>query len=96
VFTSYIEIDKVSYYLLEVDTSDTNKSLSTKVIQTSTIENVEKLLLKGSLSWPKEYNDNKIGANYHFGVSHQQSDKNGKLTHLDIINWSIRFYQRLC
>ncbi|WP_199610015.1 Tn7-like element transposition protein TnsE [Flocculibacter collagenilyticus] len=100
---SYIKTDNSSYYLLEVDTSDTNKPLSTKVIEAfkvvkfeSFIENVERSLLKGSLSWPKEYFDNFVGKSNHFGISHQQSGKNGSLTHEDINNWSKRFYQKLC
>lgn len=98
---SYIEIDNVAYYLLEVDTSDTNKSLSTKAIQASAIvklddfiESVEKQLLRGSISWPKEYFDSSVGKSCHFGISHQQSGKNGSLTQEDINNWSKRFYQK--
>ncbi len=100
---SYIEIDNAAYYLLEVDTSDTNKPLSTKAILASVIENiddfienVEKKLLRGSISWPKEYFDNFVGKSNHFGISHQQSGNNGSLTQDDINNWSKRFYQKLC
>ena len=99
---SYIEIDNVAYYLLEVDTSDTNKPLSTKAIQASGIENlddfiesVEKQLLRGSISWPKEYFDNFVGRSNHFGISHQKSDKNGSLTIDDINRWANRFSNRL-
>ena len=99
---SYIEIDSAAYYLLEVDTSDTNKPLSTKAILASAIENiddfienVEKKLLRGSISWPKEYFDNFVGKSNHFGISHQQSGKNGSLTQGDINYWSKRFYQKL-
>jgi hypothetical protein len=98
---SYIEINNVAYYLLEVDTSDTNKPLSTKVIYASLvehidyfIENVEKQLLRGSISWPKKYFDNFIGKSNHFGISHQQSDKNGSLMQEDVNNWGKRFYQK--
>jgi hypothetical protein len=99
---SYIEINNVAYYLLEVDTSDTNKPLSTKVIHASTIEHVddfiesvEKQLLRASISWPKEYFDNFVGKSNHFGISHQQSDKNGSLTFEDISNWAERFFNKL-
>lgn len=99
---SYIEIDNPAYYLLEVDTSDTNKSLSTKAILASAIENiddfiesVEKKLLRGSISWPKEYFDNFVGKSNHFGISHQQSGKNGSLTFEDISNWAERFFNKL-
>lgn len=99
---SYIEIDNVAYYLLEVDTSDTNKPLSTKAILASAIENiddfienVEKKLLRGSISWPKEYFDNFVGKSKHFGISHQQSDKNGGLTQEDISSWAERFFNKL-
>ncbi len=99
---SYIEIDSGAFYLLEVDTSDTNKPLSTKVIHASTIEhiddfieNVEKQLLRASISWPKKYFDNFVGKSNHFGISHQQSDKNGSLTFEDISNWAERFFNKL-
>jgi hypothetical protein len=78
-----IEINNVAYYLLEVDTSATNKPLSTKAIQVSAIENlddyldnVEKQLLRGSTSWPKEYFDYLVGVSKHFGVSLLVSHKN--------------------
>ena len=99
---SYIKTNSIAYYLLEVDTSDTNKPLSTKVILASKveklesfIENVENKLLRGSLSWPKDYLDNIIGSDNHFGVSHQKSNKNGSLTEEDIVNWSARFYYKV-
>ncbi|MFT6248638.1 MAG: hypothetical protein ACJAZQ_001847 [Cognaticolwellia sp.] len=102
---SYIEINNVAYYLLKVDTSDTNKPLSTKVIYASPIEhiddfienveNVEKQLLRASISWPKKYFDNFVGKSNHFGIFHQQSDKNGSLTFEDISNWAERFFNKL-
>ncbi len=99
---SYVKTNSIAYYLLEVDTSDTNKPLSTKAIQVSAIENIddfienlEKQLLRGSISWPKEYFDYLVGSKSHFGVSHQKSNKNGSLTFGDISNWAERFFNKL-
>ena len=85
------------YYLLEVDTSDASKALSTKVIRASAvgdIENylfeIEKQLLKASLSWPKEYLDKLVGEQNHTWIPHQKSDKTGALTTSEIEKWASR------
>jgi len=99
---SYIKTDNSSYYVLEVDTSDTNKPLSTKVIESSriedfkwAIENIERELLKCSLSWPKDFIDRLVGARNHFWISHQKSDHNGALLIEDIEVWASRFNLKL-
>lgn len=99
---SYIKTNSIAYYLLEVDTSDANKPLSTKAIRAFSVENlesfiedIEKQLLKNSLSWPNNHLRKIVGDNNHFGASHQQSSKNGSLTFEEINQWSIRFYKKL-
>ena len=99
---SFIKIENNSCYLIEVDTSDINKPLSTKVLDASKveniewlIENIEKELLKGSLSWPRAYFDNNIGKSYHFGVSHQKSIHLGCLMEVEIGYWASRFIKKL-
>ncbi|WDE11862.1 Tn7-like element transposition protein TnsE [Thalassomonas haliotis] len=94
--------DGTTYHVFEVDTSDTNKPLSTKVIQASIveglegfIENIERELLKSSLSWPKEYISSTIGRNCHFGISHQKSVHFGCLTEEEIGKWACRFIKKL-
>jgi hypothetical protein len=97
-----LTVNNIDFYLLEVDTSDTNKSLSTKVFKASCIENIEKYIeeiekrfLKSSLSWPKEYFDYLVGTSNHFWVPHQTSDNNGSLTFEDISKWANRFHIKL-
>ena len=99
---TFLAIGSKSYYLLEVDTSDTNKPLSTRVIQSEGIDNlteflveIEKQLLKRSLIWPKSYFDSTVGANTHFGVSHQKSKHGGSLSKEDIKKWAKRFINKL-
>lgn len=96
---AYVSVGKNSYYLLEVDTSDASKALSTKVIHADKLGDIrmhlrelEIRLLKCSLSWPKEYLVELVGEDYHFGVPHQKSDRSGSLTIKDTVKWAIRTY----
>lgn len=93
----HIVANRTGYYILEVDTTDTNKPLSTKIIKALGIENIEeyveeieKRLLKSSLSWPKEYFDGFVGKGNHFWVPHQKSKSQGSLTVDDISRWAAR------
>lgn len=90
------------YYLLEVDTSDASKALSTKVIRANAIDDIEphlyemeRLLLKASLSWPKEYLDKLVGEDNHTWVPHQKSKNSGALTTDDILKWTNRVYMMI-
>ena len=91
------------YYLLEVDTSDATKALSTKVINAGAIKDInsklssiESELLKSSLSWPKKYLDKLVGKENHSWVPHQKcSNKDAGLTIDEIRTWSQRFYLHL-
>jgi len=94
---AHVAAGATGYYLLEVDTSDASKALSTKVIWASVkgdiephLHEIEKQLLKASLSWPKEHFDKLIGADNHFWVPHQKSKKGGSLTEEDIEKWAVR------
>ncbi|WP_051125928.1 Tn7-like element transposition protein TnsE [Pseudovibrio sp. FO-BEG1] len=97
-----VTIGQLSYYFLEVDTSDAKKALSTKVIFATSIRAItdhlrelEERLLSGSLSWPNKYLDNLVGKKNHFWISHQKSRKSGALTSDEIAKWAERVFSRL-
>lgn len=99
---AHVTAGLTGYYLLEVDTSDATKALSTKVILAKAIGDikphlfeVEKQLLKASLSWPKQLLDNLVGTENHTWIPHQKSDKPGALTAEDINKWAERVFLRL-
>lgn len=76
-----------SYYLLEVATSDSNKPLSTRLIQSESIDNltevlveVENQFLKRSLICSKDHLDSILAPDSHFGISHQKSKHSGALS----------------
>ncbi|GAB2692336.1 Tn7-like element transposition protein TnsE [Aliiglaciecola aliphaticivorans] len=99
---AHVTAQGIGYYLLEVDTSDAKKALSTRMILANTIGDIEphlyeieKQLLKASLSWPKEHLDKLVGADNHFWVPHQKSDKAGALTSEDIKKWAARVHRQL-
>ncbi|MEL4432068.1 Tn7-like element transposition protein TnsE [Shewanella mangrovisoli] len=99
---THITVETTSYYLLEVDTSDSSKALSTKVIRASAIgdiqthlHEIEKQLLKASLSWPKEHLNALVGNENHFWVPHQKSGKGGALNEKEVMKWSDRFFESL-
>lgn len=96
----HVTANNSGYYLLEVDTSDSSKALSTKVIKACSIGviephlfDIEKQLLKASLSWPKEYLDKLAGPGNHSGVPHQKSDNVGTFTVDDIAKWANRLFR---
>lgn len=102
LFVTYLVVGNETYYLLEVDTSDTNKPLSTRVIQSESISNlikvlteIENQLLKRSLIWPKDYFDSILSPNSHFGISHQKSKHGRSLSGEDIMKWAKRFINKL-
>ncbi|WP_430199256.1 Tn7-like element transposition protein TnsE [Photorhabdus luminescens] len=55
---------------------------------------IEKQLLKTSLSWPKEYLDKLVGID-HTWVPHQKSGKPGDLSLSDITKWAERMFIKL-
>lgn len=99
---AFVKINHMSYYLLEVDTSDESKALSTKIIKAEAMLNIDpylneimKLTLKSSLSWPKTYFDNLVGHYSHSWASHQKSSRGGSLTTAEIERWASRFFSIL-
>ncbi|PHS42986.1 MAG: transcriptional antiterminator [Marinobacter sp.] len=99
---SHVTAGLKGYYLLEVDTSDASKALSTKVILAKAIGDIEphlfeieKQLLKASLSWPKQHLDKLVGMENHTWIPHQKSDKPGTITAEDIDKWAERVFMRL-
>lgn len=99
---AHVTAGSTGYYLLEVDTSDASKALSTKVIFASAIGSIdphlfeiEKQLLKASLSWPIEHFDKFVGGNNHTWVPHQKSGKAGALISDEIVKWAFRVRKQL-
>ena len=89
--------DGVTYYVLEVDTSDADKPLSTKILKLKTtgiltddIVHIEELLVKASLSWPKVLLDSLCGKDNHKGVPHPRSKHKGAIDPADIEHWAER------
>ena len=71
--------------MLEEDTSDDSKSLSTKLLIVNNPDmwneqliELEKRLMSGSLSWPTEFLDLICGAKGHKGISHPQTSSENK------------------
>jgi hypothetical protein len=98
----HISVDTTGYYLLEVDTSDASKALSTKVIVAKEIGDIathlyeiERQLLKASLSWPKGYLDKLVGEGNHSWIPHQKSNKDGGLSEECIEKWAGRVSVKL-
>ena len=94
----HVTTNDTGYYLLEVDTSDSSKALSTKVIRASSIGDIEphlvdieKQLLKASLSWPRKYLDDLVGPDKHWCISHPKSAKSGAIGTYQIELWAARF-----
>lgn len=90
------------FYLMEIDTSDAAKALSTKVVLVAEVEElIEKLadievrLLKKSLSWPKAYFDTEFGEGRHFFIVHQASEKKGLISQETIGRWAENVYRNL-
>lgn len=99
---AHVKVADAYYYLLEVDTSDASKALSTKVISASAksqiaeyLTEIERHLLKSSLSWPVEVLDRLFGKGTHSWVAHQMSRKGGALNEDEISKWAARTYAHL-
>lgn len=97
-----VAVEGKAFYLMEVDTSDAAKALSTKIVVAAAAQNVEQNLaefetriLKGSLSWPKAYFDAEFGEHNHFFIVHQTSDKPGEVSLEKIQRWAKNVYRNL-
>ena len=87
--------------LLEVDTSDADKALSTQVLIVNdlagwgtNVERIQQELVQASLRWPKELLDEICGKQRHKGVNHPQAPKGNKgvLDPESIAGWAGRVY----
>ncbi|WP_026960498.1 MULTISPECIES: Tn7-like element transposition protein TnsE [Aliagarivorans] len=92
-----VQLNGKSYLLMEVDTSDAAKPLSTKLIEDNgqgfTQEQLDKLMelvLKGSLRWPSKYLDKVFGKHSHQSIPHPKSSLQGALLKEDIERWAER------
>ncbi|GIA21354.1 transposase [Vibrio cholerae] len=88
--------------LLEVDTSDGIKMLSTKVLFGTKPEGwidhfmqIRKGVVAKSISWPNELLDNLFGERNHFGINHpkHQGAEAGNIPLESIESWALRFVQ---
>lgn len=99
---AHVTVGSVGYYLLEVDTSDASKALSTKVIVASAVgdivkylSEIERQLLKASLSWPVGLLNQLFGKDGHSWVAHQKSSKEGAQSADETKKWASRLYTQL-
>ena len=90
--------------LLEVDTSDGIKMLSTKVIFGSDVRDwiehftlIRKGVVAKSISWPNELLDGLFGEKCHIGINHpkHQGAEAGNIPVESIESWAQRFTQCL-
>lgn len=95
---------KTNAVLLEVDTSDGMKMLSTKVIFLSNTISWDEVLdqvccglVAKSIAWPNDIFDEKLGPENHIGISHpkHQDSKAGNLPLDSIESWAGRFMQAI-
>ncbi|QTH70318.1 Tn7-like element transposition protein TnsE [Pseudoalteromonas xiamenensis] len=101
----YLEYQKRSFFLLEVDTSDGKNSLATKIVPVHSTkfkrefwQEVPKIaleLIRNKLSWPQEHLDKLIGKGNHKSVPHQKSKKNGRLSEVEIEKWGKRLQREI-
>lgn len=90
------------FILLEVDTSDAAKSLSTKLLSlkkpakwNKQLAELKRKLLKGSLSWPSRYLDQICNTKSHVSISHPRTkNKNkGVLAFDSVGKWADQFHR---
>jgi len=91
-------------YILEVDTSDADKSLSTQIIKIKNpnnwdhdLEKLEKQLIMSSLCWPTKVLARLFGKGFFKGVPHPKADSNNKglLSSASAVSWADRLYARI-
>ena len=88
-----------NFYMLEVDTSDAAKSISTKLLIINEpakleehVNEIERLLVKNSLCWPTTFLDKICGLKRHKGIPHPKTDSlnKGLLDPESINKWAQR------
>lgn len=98
-----IELGGQVFHVLEVDTSDEAKALSTQILQSYSFEKmtdelmkeVEHELLRKSLRWPREIFGREFGKGGFKGVPHPQTTASNKgvVETSTIKQWAARFYE---
>ncbi|HMM39618.1 MAG TPA: Tn7-like element transposition protein TnsE [Desulfovibrio sp.] len=90
------------FHILEVDTSDGEKSLSTQLLRLKNpttwlrdLENIKRRLVKGSLTWPTRTLGDLCGRDGYQGISHPQTSlaNKGVLPPDSIARWAERFFE---
>ena len=89
------------FLLIELDTSDGIKSISTKLIHLTTddwkihLDDIKKHLVAKSLSWPNMLFDNVFGMHSHIHIVHPRFSPNGSDSSESIRNWATRIIHSL-
>lgn len=87
--------------LIELDTSDGIKSISTKLIYLTTddwkvhIDDIKKHLVAKSLSWPNELFDEVFGEDAHMYIVHPRFSVQENNTIESVNNWATRIMNGL-
>jgi hypothetical protein len=88
-------------HLLEIDTSDADKAISTQVLVVRNLrqwkadfEILRRELIQDSLNWPTRFLDNLCGKERHRGVNHPQAPKGdrGVLDPTSTAGWAARIF----
>ncbi|PHR65613.1 MAG: transcriptional antiterminator [Idiomarina sp.] len=89
-------------YLMEIDTSDAAKALSTKVISGVTtkqlidsLREIEKKIIKSSLTWPNNFLKRHFKTLQHSYIVHPASNKLGAINHEHIERWAVNVSNNL-
>ena len=99
-----IKYKNTEVVLLEVDTSDGIKMLSTKLIFTANQQDwieyfsqIRKGVVAKSIAWPNDLFDELFGERNHLGINHpkHQGSEAGNLPIESIESWAFRFVQAL-
>ena len=94
-----LEIDGKSFHLLEVDTSDGEKALSTQLLSIQNpftwetdFQRIAHELVRSSLNWPKDFLIKICGKGHFKGITHPHSPSGhiGLLDPKSIANWAAR------
>ena len=84
------------FLLIELDTSDGVKSISTKLIYLTTddwkiyLDKIKTHLVAKSLSWPNDLFDDVFGANAHTHIVHPRFSSQGNDSSEAVNNWAVR------
>lgn len=89
------------FLLIELDTSDGVKSISTKLIYLTTddwkiyLDKIKTHLVAKSLSWPNDLFDDVFGANAHTHIVHPRFSSQGNESSEAVNNWAVRIMNEL-